>query len=167
MTLAEQLAQALESSEEDVDYWKDIAITDFTRDLHARMQELGVTQGELARRMGTSRPYVTKLLSGSNFTLETMVKLAMALDSVVRVRLEGREERAAERHTAAASQFRVSLKGPIEPLGSSGRYTFRIELHDHGEWREVAQIPYELEVPVPREAGQDATEKPTKNRRKK
>jgi transcriptional regulator with XRE-family HTH domain len=158
MTLAEQLAKALESAEGDVDYWKDIAITDFTRELHARMGELGITQGELARRMGTSRPYITKLLAGSNFTLETMVKLAMALDAVVRVRLEGREERAAER-TAAASQFRVSLRGPIEPHGTSGRFTFRIELHERGEWREVAQIPYELDIP-------NATKKRTRSRPK-
>lgn len=159
MTLAEQLAQALESAEGDVDYWKDIAITDFTRELHARMRELGITQGELARRMGTSRPYITKLLAGSNFTLETMVKLAMGLDAVVRVRLEGREERAAERWTAAASQFRVSLRGPIEPHGASGRFTFRIELHDQGEWREVAQIPYELEIPVPETERQAAAKR--------
>ncbi len=52
--------------------------------------------------MGTSRPYVTKLLDGSNFTLQTMVKLAMALDAVVRIRLEGREEREAERQAGSA-----------------------------------------------------------------
>jgi predicted transcriptional regulator len=80
----------------------DLAVTDFTHDLHERMRQLGISQGELARRMGTSRPYVTKLLSGGNFTLQTMVKLAMAIDAVVRVRLEGNEVRAVQRQTAAA-----------------------------------------------------------------
>jgi transcriptional regulator with XRE-family HTH domain len=102
MTSAEKLAKALEQAERSVEYWRDIAVTDFTRDLHARMNELGVSQGELARRMGTSRPYVTKLLDGGNFTLQTMVKLAMALDAVVRIRLEGKEERDAERQAGSA-----------------------------------------------------------------
>jgi predicted transcriptional regulator len=95
MKVAEQLAKAVQEAQGGVEYWQDIAVTDFTRDLHDRMAKLGISQGELARRMGTSRPYVTKLLDGSNFTLQTMVKLATALDSVVRVRLEGKEERAA------------------------------------------------------------------------
>lgn len=93
MKPAEKLAKALREAQDGVEYWQDIAETDFTRDLHDRMAKLGISQGELARRMGTSRPYVTKLLSGGNFTLETMVKLATALDSVVRIRLEGKEER--------------------------------------------------------------------------
>jgi predicted transcriptional regulator len=102
MSLAEKLAKVIETAEEDHNYWMDLAVTDFTRDLHERMRQLDISQGELARRMGTSRPYVTKLLSGGNFTLQTMVKLAMAIDSVVRVRLEGNEVRAAQRQTAAA-----------------------------------------------------------------
>ena len=100
MTLAEQLAKALGHVEQDVSYWRDIAVTDFARDLNARMKALGISQGELARRMGTSRPYVTKLLDGGNFTLQTMVKLAMALDAVVRLRLEGKNERLAAQKAA-------------------------------------------------------------------
>jgi transcriptional regulator with XRE-family HTH domain len=103
MSLADKLADSLEEAERDPDYWRDIAVTDFTREVHARMQELGISQGELARRMGTSRPNVTKLLSGSNFTLQTMVRIAMALDAVVRVGLEGNERRAAQRRRAAAA----------------------------------------------------------------
>lgn len=103
MKPAEKLAKALREAQDGVEYWQDIAETDFTRDLHERMAKLGISQGELARRMGTSRPYVTKLLDGSNFTLQTMVKLAMALDAVVRVRLEGKEEREAERRRAVMS----------------------------------------------------------------
>lgn len=102
MTLAEKLAKAIDRAENDPNYWRDIAITDFTRELHARMEAHKVSQGALARRMGTSRPYVTKLLSGSNFTLQTMVRLAMALDSVVRIRIEGNEVRSAEKHSESA-----------------------------------------------------------------
>lgn len=102
MSSADKLADSLEQAERDPDYWRDIAVTDFTREVHARMQELGISQGELARRMGTSRPNVTKLLAGSNFTLQTMTRIAMALDAVVRVQLEGNERRAIQRRRTAA-----------------------------------------------------------------
>lgn len=101
MSLAEKLAKAIRDAEDDSGYWIDIAVTDFTRDLHERMRAFDISQGELARRMGTSRPYITKLLSGGNFTLQTMVKLAMALDAVVRVRIEGNEARDVQRRAAA------------------------------------------------------------------
>jgi len=51
---------------------------------YMRMEELGLTQAELATRMGLSQPYVAKLLSvGSNMTLMTLVKLAQALEMKV------------------------------------------------------------------------------------
>jgi transcriptional regulator with XRE-family HTH domain len=87
---SEMLAEAARS----VDYWQDIAQTDFAREMHRRMKERGMNAAELARRMGTSKAYVSQLLDGGNFTLLTMVKVAMALDTVVRVQLEGRDERA-------------------------------------------------------------------------
>jgi transcriptional regulator with XRE-family HTH domain len=91
MSLREKFAQLITAAQTSVPYWRDIAISDFTRDLHARLERTGITHTELAARMGTSRPYVTKLLSGGNFTLETMVKLAMALDGVVRIQIEDRD----------------------------------------------------------------------------
>jgi len=87
---SEMLAEAARS----VDYWQDVAQTDFARDMHLRMKEKGISAAELARRMGTSKAYVSQLLDGGNFTLLTMVKVAMALGAVVRVQLEGQEERA-------------------------------------------------------------------------
>jgi len=91
MSLRDKFAKLITAAQTSVPYWRDIAISDFTRDLHARMERMGITHTELAARMGTSRPYVTKLLSGGNFTLETMVKLAMALDGAVRIQIEDRD----------------------------------------------------------------------------
>ncbi|HZF10997.1 MAG TPA: XRE family transcriptional regulator [Thermoanaerobaculia bacterium] len=87
MSLAEKLSRLIERSEQTDEYWRDIAETDFTRDLHARMKRMSISQAELARRMGTSRPHVTKLLNGGNFTLNTMVKLATALGGTVRIHI--------------------------------------------------------------------------------
>lgn len=54
----------------------------FTESVLLRMEELGDMSGaQLAERMESSKPYVSKLLKGkSNFTLETLVKLARALE---------------------------------------------------------------------------------------
>lgn len=46
-----------------------------------RMQELHLSKAALARRLGTSAPYVTKLLNGrDNFTIATLTRLGQALE---------------------------------------------------------------------------------------
>ena len=61
---------------------------DFLAQVHTRMQALGLSNTELAQRMGTSPAYITRLFRGSaNLSVETMVKLARAVDSTLRVEL--------------------------------------------------------------------------------
>lgn len=91
MSLADKLSRLIERAEQTAEYWRDVAETDFTRDLHARMKRMKISQAELARRMGTSRPHVTKLLNGGNFTLNTMVKLATALGGTVGIHIADRD----------------------------------------------------------------------------
>lgn len=72
-------------------YWHEFAVVQFTEDLWRLMEEKKVSRAELARRIGTSRAYITKLLGGNaNFTLMTMVKLAMALDGALFVHIADR-----------------------------------------------------------------------------
>lgn len=67
-------------------YWLEGPVLDFTHDLLRTMARQGVSKSDLARRLGTSPAYVTKILRGNaNFTLLSMVKLARALNSEVRV----------------------------------------------------------------------------------
>jgi len=62
------------------EFWEEGAITAFTEALWAAMAEQDITRTDLARRLGTSQAYVTRVLSGNaNFTLKTMTKLAFAL----------------------------------------------------------------------------------------
>ena len=84
----ERYRKMFQEAESHADYWIDGPITEFIEDLARLMEEKGVNRAELARRMGTSRAYITKMLSGNaNFTLLTMVKLAMALDGAVHVHI--------------------------------------------------------------------------------
>jgi len=82
----EKYRRFIREAEASVDYWADIPITEFGEDVCRLMDEQGISRAELARRLGTSRAYVTKLLGGNaNFTLQTMTKVAMALGAAVHV----------------------------------------------------------------------------------
>lgn len=84
----ERYRKMFQEAESHADYWIDGPITEFVEDLARLMEEQEVTRAELARRMGTSRAYITKVLGGNaNFTLLTMVKLAMALDGAVHIHI--------------------------------------------------------------------------------
>jgi transcriptional regulator with XRE-family HTH domain len=81
------------------EYWEEGAILEFTEALYIAMEEQGVTRAELARRLGTSQAYVTRVLSGNaNFTLKTMSKLALALGKQLDVGLS------AQRRTESAAE---------------------------------------------------------------
>jgi transcriptional regulator with XRE-family HTH domain len=60
-------------------YWVASLILDFTEGLHKIMEVNGVSRSELARRLGVSPAYITKVLRGNvNFTLDSMVRLVRA-----------------------------------------------------------------------------------------
>ncbi|MEW6563306.1 MAG: helix-turn-helix transcriptional regulator [Pseudomonadota bacterium] len=76
-TFSEMLATA----KQDDAYWVEAAKLDFALELTRQMKLQGVNNAELARRLGTSAAYVTKLLRGDgNLTIETMVKAGRTLD---------------------------------------------------------------------------------------
>jgi antitoxin component HigA of HigAB toxin-antitoxin module len=77
------------------EYWNAVAAYEFVRELERRMEEQGVSRAELARRLGSSKAYVTKVLSAdANFTLATMNRLAMALGGEVHIRISDRKKKA-------------------------------------------------------------------------
>ena len=54
---------------------------DISASVHKRMAEVGVTQSELAQRMGMDRSQLSRVLSGDgNVTLKTIARLEAALD---------------------------------------------------------------------------------------
>lgn len=60
-------------------------------------EQRGLTQAALARRMQVSQPFIAKLESGQskNYSLETLVKMAVALDSDLEVHFRPHRARAA------------------------------------------------------------------------
>lgn len=80
--------EMLNRARESLDYWAEEAIVDFTEEIVRLMGEKGISRADLARNIGSSQAYITKVLGGNaNFTITTMTKLARALDAVVRIHL--------------------------------------------------------------------------------
>ena len=103
---ASALFEAAESYEE---YWTERAIAELTEELSRWMETKGISQAELAARIGVSPPYISKVLRGNvNFTLATMTKLAFALGAGVRIHLEPMEDLARDgaAHDVAAGPGR-------------------------------------------------------------
>jgi transcriptional regulator with XRE-family HTH domain len=85
-----EYTQLFDDAGKSVEYWAQTAILDFTEELTRLMDEANppISRAELARRIGASPSYITKIFRGNdNFTLETMTKLARAVGAVVRVHL--------------------------------------------------------------------------------
>lgn len=56
------------------------------------MKKEEITNAELAKRMGVSRAYITKLFKGNcNFTIKTVTAICKALDSDVDIRIKHRK----------------------------------------------------------------------------
>jgi transcriptional regulator with XRE-family HTH domain len=72
----------------DPDYWAEGLKLDFAEEVGRLMEEQKVSRAELARRLGTSPAYVTKILHWTaNLTLTSMSKIALAFGSRVHLSL--------------------------------------------------------------------------------
>lgn len=65
-----------------------------------KMEEKGINRTELARRLGVSSPFVTKILRGTNnFTLATLLRICEVLGLELKIELEAAAEVAAKKAT--------------------------------------------------------------------
>lgn len=110
-------------------YWVGKAISDFTDDLYALMEARHVNKAELARRIGSSPAYVTKVLRGnSNFTVESMVRLVRALEGQLCIHV-GRAE----------DQVRW-----FDVVGKRGCHTAA----SRGGFRRISETRYQKQIPT-------------------
>ena len=81
--------QLFQRAEERTGYWVELAKLEFTEEMLARMKGRGVKKGQLAAMLGVRPAVVTRLVSGhNNFTIETMARVARALDCEFRCHLQ-------------------------------------------------------------------------------
>jgi len=115
----ERYRQFIAEAEASPDYWSAAAAYEFVRELERRMEEQGVSRAELARRLGTSKAYITKVMGAdANFTLTTMTRLARALGGEVHVRISDRKKKAGRQ---AAPQPEPLLPGVGQEPPTGGR----------------------------------------------
>jgi len=84
------------------------------------MERNDVSRAALAEQLGTSRAYVTKVLQGAtNFTLESLVKIAGALNCNVSVQMTPRKmEKRREGHRRAVAP--TSRRAPMKTKNGVG-----------------------------------------------
>lgn len=91
-TLEEEILEYIEQNRDNLWFKLEELLYDLTEHIYERMVEKNMTQRELARRLGVSDAYISKILKGHpNITLKTLVKLAIALDLDVKIYLEPEE----------------------------------------------------------------------------
>jgi hypothetical protein len=74
--------------EADPEYWRELALAEFLSDLGDRMKDQRLKRADLARRLETRPPYVSRVFRGEdNLTLLTLVKFAMAVGGVIHVHI--------------------------------------------------------------------------------
>lgn len=86
--VTERFADQLRRAELTDAYQIDRLKVEISERIYQAMNHQGVSNAELARRLGKSRAYVTKLLRGTtNFTLESLVRIGRALSCEVELEL--------------------------------------------------------------------------------
>lgn len=79
MKLSKALQKFTEQAQKDDSYWVEKAKLDYSVALEKQRKRSGMTLAALAKKIGTSAAYITKVFRGdSNLTIESMVKLARA-----------------------------------------------------------------------------------------
>ena len=96
-------------------YWVASVILDFTEELDKMMKAKGISRSDLARTLGVSPAYITKVLRGNvNFTVDSMVRLARVTGATVHIHLAPETQEVRIRsfsETKAKKSFRAGLKG--------------------------------------------------------
>jgi len=112
----------IEQAEGSPEYWIEGAILEFTEELSRAMASEKISRAELARRIGASPAYITKVLRGNaNFTLASMVKLSRALGHELRLSLAtaGSEVRYRDTAPTKVESPTASVSEPASAYGAT------------------------------------------------
>lgn len=95
MSLEKWMKEKLERFKDDVEYRLEGVIYDFTEQICELMEKQKINRAELAKRLGVSPAFITKLLNGNpNLTLKTMMNIASALKSDLNIQIQPRRSAA-------------------------------------------------------------------------
>ncbi len=135
----EEIQAALNAARKTHAYRAEGASIEFTNAMVTRMREAGVTRSELARLIKATPAYISKILRGAtNFSLDSMVKIANALNCELRVHLQPSGAKSRRLNTNfdrtrngaphSAKKFKRLRNGARRKLTSRGSRKFRSAL---------------------------------------
>jgi transcriptional regulator with XRE-family HTH domain len=97
MKIIKSLKKLLDDAKRSDAYWVEKAKLDFSVLLERQRIKSEMTYTDMAEKLETSRPYVSKVFRGdANLTIETMVKLARATGGMLKISIEDAEVCAGE-----------------------------------------------------------------------
>ncbi|MDO8586362.1 MAG: hypothetical protein Q7T82_04920 [Armatimonadota bacterium] len=121
----DKLSKLVEDIEKTPGYQLESAIVDVTEDICEIMEAKGLSRADLARELGKSRAWATKVLRGDhNMTLKTVVEVFWSLGYRLKMQPELTGSNAAWTQTARAyaSESVVTVHYPRTPAEEASRY---------------------------------------------
>jgi plasmid maintenance system antidote protein VapI len=113
-------------AEKSDEYWISKAKLRFTEDMLAQMEANAVSKTELAERLGVRPAQITRLCSGlNNFTVETMVRIARALNCELHTHLQA--------ETVTTHWIDVLKEEPARPAWAEPSAIFKAIASQHVE----------------------------------
>lgn len=110
-TTSDRFANLFKQFEQSDTYHIDGAKLEISEQIYLAMEQQGVSNAKLARRLGKSRAYITKVLQGNvNFTIESLVKIARALGH--KFDFQFVTERTTEQDAHLAETWQKGLRAP-------------------------------------------------------
>ncbi len=101
-------------------YWLERAVLEFTEGVVFQMERHGISRAELARRIGRSPAYVTKILRGTtNFTLETMTRVSQAVGCDLHIEINPRPDQENRSGEQTASAIKADSDGTCNPTSKA------------------------------------------------
>ncbi len=92
--LQERFLELVDKNKDSLEFKLEELLYDITEEIYKRMENLGMSQQDLARKLGVSSAYVSKILRGNeNISLKTLLKVALALDLEVELYLKPLDKR--------------------------------------------------------------------------
>jgi transcriptional regulator with XRE-family HTH domain len=122
--MMEKYAELIRAATGSANYWTQSAMREFVVAIIDRMEKRDISKAKLAQSMGVSPAYVSKAMRGNvNFTLESMVKFALATGGRVRIQIDDQENMRSETRVVHSATSRSVTTG----LSSSGTLANVIE----------------------------------------
>lgn len=120
----ETFKELFEGARKRDEYWIAYAKLEFMENLRRLMEQKKETKASLAKKLGKSPAYITKISRGNvNFTLESMVRLVRAIGGRLKIELEAEvaekaQVRPREKETTDIARLTSSAQIWVETFGT-------------------------------------------------